>query len=82
MARLDKILTAMQRSQANVAFSDLCRVVESMGYVLRRTRGSHLIYRHETRPELPLINLQADGDKAKPYQVRQVLTIRDTFGLA
>ncbi len=82
MARLDKIVETMRRSQANVAFKDLCRVVESMGYVLRRTRGAHLIYRHETRPELPLINLQADGSKAKPYQVRQVLDIRDTFGLA
>jgi hypothetical protein len=37
---------------------------------------------HATRKELPLINLQADkGGKAKPYQVRQVLTIIEDFSL-
>jgi hypothetical protein len=50
--------------------------------VLDRKRGSHRIYRHPLRPDLPLVNLQESGaGKAKPYQVRQVLGIIETHGL-
>ncbi len=38
-----------------------------------RIRGSHHIFRKEGISEK--INLQKDGNKAKPYQVRQVRTI-------
>jgi len=56
--------------------------VEHVGYVERRRAGSHRIYRHATRPELPIINLQAgSAGKAKPYQVRQVLAIIETYEL-
>jgi hypothetical protein len=38
-----------------------------------RVRGSHHIFRREGVAEK--INLQQDGNKAKPYQVRQVRNI-------
>ena len=38
-----------------------------------RTRGSHHIFRKHNVEEK--INLQKDGNKAKPYQVRQVRNI-------
>ena len=57
-------------------------VVEGLGFVLRRHKGSHRIYRHGGRSELPLVNLQeGPGGKAKPYQVRQVLSLIETYGL-
>lgn len=35
------------------------------------------MFTHATRPELPMVNLQSDGGNAKPYQVRQVLSLFD-----
>ncbi|MBU1224659.1 MAG: type II toxin-antitoxin system HicA family toxin [Gammaproteobacteria bacterium] len=47
-------------------------VLMSLGFS-QHTRGSHHIFSH---PDvLELINLQRDGGKAKPYQVRQVRAI-------
>jgi predicted RNA binding protein YcfA (HicA-like mRNA interferase family) len=51
----------------NVAFADLRRLVETLGFRLLRTSGSHHIFGH---PELiELINLQDVAGEAKPYQV-------------
>jgi hypothetical protein len=53
-----------------------------MGYALDRKRGSHLIYRHSSRRDLPLVNLQeGQAGKAKPYQVRQVVGLIDAYKL-
>ncbi len=57
------------RSDANVAFEDLCNLLVHFGFELR-TRGSHYLFRKAGIVEK--INLQKDGSKAKPYQVRQV----------
>jgi hypothetical protein len=77
----DLVQTA-RASPANIRFRDLCRLVERLGHVERRRCGSHVIYRHATRPDLPLVNRQQGGTgKAKPYQVRQVLALIDTYAL-
>ena len=71
-----------RRSPANVRFRDLCHFVERLGFVLDRTKGSHRIYRHATRRDLPTINVQEGrAGKAKPYQVKQVLGLVESFGL-
>ena len=57
------------RSDANIRFDDLRRLLMQLGFVERR-RGSHHIFRKEGVRER--INLQRDGSHAKPYQVRQV----------
>jgi predicted RNA binding protein YcfA (HicA-like mRNA interferase family) len=60
------------RSDANVEFGELCRLLEKLGFQCR-TRGSHSIF---FRPDVEeLINLQSSGRKAKPYQVRQIRNI-------
>lgn len=74
MAKLKKLIEQilLGRSDANIGFDELCNVLISLGF-WRRTRGSHHIFSH---PDvLELINLQRDGGKAKPYQVRQVRAI-------
>ena len=82
MGRWTALLATARSSQANVRLRDLCGLLEHLGYVERRRVGSHRIYRHGTRPELPLVNLQMGGaGKAKPYQVRQVISLVDTYGL-
>lgn len=57
------------RSDANIQFDDVRSLLLHLGFV-ERTRGSHHIFRREGVEDL--INLQRDGDKAKPYQIRQV----------
>ena len=57
------------RSDANVRFEDLRGLLRNLGFT-ERIRGSHHIFRKEGVAER--INLQRDGNYAKPYQVRQV----------
>ena len=74
MAKPDKIieLILLGRSDANIDFEELRRVLLGLGFA-ERTKGSHHIFSKTGVDEL--INLQRDGNKAKPYQVRQVRNI-------
>jgi predicted RNA binding protein YcfA (HicA-like mRNA interferase family) len=63
----------------NVAFTDLCKLAEALGFELRRVSGSHHVFAH---PEVPqLINLQSLHGQAKPYQVRQLLRLVERYDL-
>jgi len=57
------------RSDANVRFDDLRRLLSRLGFI-ERIRGSHHIFTKSGVSEM--INLQRDSSQAKPYQVRQV----------
>jgi hypothetical protein len=59
-------------SDAGIRFDDLCSLLESLGFE-KRTKGSHNIFRKAGVDEK--INLQRDGNNAKPYQVKQVRAI-------
>ena len=71
MSSVEKTLNQVLRgtSDANIAFRDLCRILIRLGFE-ERTKGSHHIFRRTGI--LERITLQKDGNKAKPYQVRQV----------
>ena len=71
MGKWEKVLLQVLRgtSDANIAFEDLCNLLVRLGFE-RRTSGSHNIFRKAGIVEKP--NLQREGNKAKPYQVRQV----------
>jgi len=64
---MDRILGG--RADANILFNDICNLLTRLGFDIR-IRGSHHIFRRIDIEEK--INLQKDGNKAKPYQVRQV----------
>jgi len=82
MADREDAVARIRRGAKNLRFSDLCHLLERAGFVLDRTRGSHRIFRHAERPDVPFVNLQsARGGKAKPYQVKQVLNILEAYGL-
>jgi hypothetical protein len=82
VGRWQALIETAKRSPANIRFHDLCGLLVRLGYVLDRRRGSHRIYRHSSRTDLPPVNLQEGGaGKAKPYQVRQVLGIIETYQL-
>jgi hypothetical protein len=60
------------KSDANIAFNDLCNLLLRLGFEMR-IGGSHHIFRMAGVEEK--INLQRDGGKAKPYQVKQVRNV-------
>jgi len=70
----EKILEKVLRgtSDANIEFSDLCKLLFSLGFQ-ERIRGSHHIYFKSGIEEI--VNIQPAGAKAKPYQVKQVRNI-------
>lgn len=73
-----ELLGRARQNPQSLSFRELERLVLAVGYVFDRQSGSHRIYRCRG---LPIINLQAIGKDAKPYQVRQVLQIIDEYRL-
>lgn len=81
MASLPNMLRTILsgRSDANVRFSDLQRVLVRLGFA-ERVRGDHFIYSREGVAEI--VNLQPlPGGKAKPYQVKQLRQLVLKYGL-
>ncbi|MEA1966799.1 MAG: type II toxin-antitoxin system HicA family toxin [Thermodesulfobacteriota bacterium] len=71
MSKYEKLLLQILRgsSDANISFSDLVKLLSHFGFEMR-VKGSHHIFRKDGVEERP--NLQKEGSKAKPYQVKQV----------
>ena len=69
----------LQGNLTNVRFTDAQRLLEALGFELDRTRGSHQIYRHRMLREK--LNLQPVGREAKPYQLRQVVSMIEMYDL-
>lgn len=61
-----------RRSDANVPFSELCQLMELLGF-RERIKGDHHIFTKEGVEEI--LNLQPKGSKAKPYQVKQIRNV-------
>ena len=71
MSKFEKFLRRLLSGQADtdISFADLCSLLYRMGFV-ERIRGDHHIFSRSDVIEI--INIQPAGDKAKPYQVKQV----------
>jgi predicted RNA binding protein YcfA (HicA-like mRNA interferase family) len=74
MGKYDKLIFKILRgtSDTNIGFGEIRDLLLKLGFE-ERTRGSHHIFRKTGIEER--INIQKDGPKAKPYQVRQIRTI-------
>jgi predicted RNA binding protein YcfA (HicA-like mRNA interferase family) len=74
MGKYEKLIFQILRgtSDANIAFADLVNLMQHLGFEMR-IRGSHHIFRKKGIEEKP--NLQKEGNKAKPYQVKQMRNI-------
>ena len=71
MGQFEKILIKILcgTKDKDIDFDDLCKVL--LHFELKeRIRGSHHIFYKDGLDEI--INIQPDGAKAKPYQVKQV----------
>jgi predicted RNA binding protein YcfA (HicA-like mRNA interferase family) len=64
MSKVEKVLETILfgRSDANIDFSDLCKLLVSLGFD-ERIRGSHHIFSRHGIEEI--INIQPKGKKAK-----------------
>ncbi len=71
MSKFEKLILKILsgNSDQNFDFTDLLKILESTGFEVR-IKGSHHIFTKENIEEI--INLQPKGNKAKPYQVKQV----------
>ncbi|HDP24149.1 MAG TPA: type II toxin-antitoxin system HicA family toxin [Deltaproteobacteria bacterium] len=80
MSQIEKLIFQILSgtSDANIAFKDLCQLLIHLGFD-ERTKGSHHIFRKSGIEEK--INLQKDGNKAKPYQIKQVRAVILTYKL-
>lgn len=74
MSQFDKIMLNILSGtkDTNIPFSDLQKVLTVLGFVVR-IKGDHFIYTKDGVEEI--INIQPKGNKAKPYQVKQVRNI-------
>ncbi|MCE6989281.1 type II toxin-antitoxin system HicA family toxin [Dyadobacter sp. CY323] len=75
MGKLEKLITKLLSGSAdnNFRFEDLRSVLLSLGFTEKTTAGSHRIFYMAN--VLEIVNIQPDGNKAKPYQVKQVRSI-------
>ena len=67
---LEKILRG--ESDTNIRFDELCHLLQAKGFRMR-VSGSHHIFTMSGVMER--INLQREGAKAKPYQVRALFKV-------
>ena len=59
-------------SDAAIRFDELCSLLESFGFA-KHVKDSHHLFRKAGVEER--INLQREGNNAKPYQVKQVRAV-------
>jgi len=74
MSQYEKLLLSIMSGTQDkgILFADLRVVLDRLGFQCR-IRGDHFIYTKDGVEEI--INLQPTGNKAKPYQVKQVRNI-------
>ena len=71
MSQLQKTMTAILSGMQdkNISFSDLYNILVVLGFSVR-IKGDHHIFTRQDVAEI--INIQPNGNKAKPYQVKQI----------
>ena len=74
-----KLLERIKSHQRNVRFDDFVALIKSYGFKLIRIKGSHHIF--ERLDVFDMVNAQNDNGQARPYQIRQFLTIIETYNL-
>ena len=81
MSQFQKLMLLLLsgRSDGNIAFSELTKLLTNVGFS-NRIKGSHHIFTKTGVEEI--LNLQPRGASAKPYQVKQVRDVLIKYRLA
>ncbi|MGH7976397.1 MAG: type II toxin-antitoxin system HicA family toxin [Limisphaerales bacterium] len=74
-----KLLEKAINSPQNLRFAEAVKLAGAFGFKLDRVRGSHHILKRGGISEL--LNFQNVGGKVKPYQIKQMLEIVETYNL-
>jgi len=76
-----KIYNAVMSGQSdnNIPYTDFQNLIIDLGFEFQRQEGSHRIYRHPIYKVN--MNIQAGGNKAKGYQVRQLKAIIKKYNM-
>jgi predicted RNA binding protein YcfA (HicA-like mRNA interferase family) len=74
-----KLLQKLVSGSKDIRFAELMGLLEALGFRLVRISGSHHIFQHPAVQEN--VNVQDVGGYAKPYQLRQVLTLIEKYNL-
>lgn len=71
MATIEKLMYSIMSGtqDRNIKFAELQRILDVLGFQ-HRIKGDHFIYWKDGIGEI--INIQPDGNQAKPYQVKQL----------
>ena len=72
MGTIQDLLKELRQKPTNVRFTDLCKICDHYFGKARQSGSSHRIYKTPWQGD-PRVNIQNDKEKAKAYQVRQVL---------
>ena len=67
-----EIIAELENNPRYVRFSRLCKICNNFFGEPRHSGTSHKVYKMPWTGD-PRINIQKKGNKAKPYQVRQVV---------
>lgn len=79
MLHKKRFLAQLQNNNKNVRFGDFVALVKAYGFEPLRISGSHNIFGREDIPEM--VNIQNNKGKAKPYQIKQFLSIVERYNL-
>ena len=74
-----KLLLKIINNPKNVNFKDFTLIIESFGFLIARRKGSHYIYKNDEICEI--INIQNFNGEAKPYQIKQFLSLVEKYNL-
>ena len=75
-----KLLEKALNSPHNLRFAEALKLAEAFGFRVARIRGSHYILKRPGVAEL--LNFQNVAGKAKPYQIKQLIEIVETYNLS
>jgi len=87
MGKKEKLYRKAKTSPANLSFYEMCLLAEKAGFVFRRQKGSHILYKHINwvHPTIGArMNFQPDKkdkSKSKRYQIKQLVEFIDYFKL-
>ena len=67
------------KSDNNINYKDFQNLIVNLGFDFARQRGSHEMYFNDEIKRY--MNIQNDGSKAKPYEIKQLRNLIKEFDL-
>jgi len=79
MGKIKNIIVAARKNPVDIKFTDICKVCDHYFGKPRQKGSSHRVYKTPWQGD-PRVNIQKKDNKAKGYQVKQVLKAIDRLG--